>query len=207
MRPLTADTSPAWAIVLSKLGSEQDPPPRDVPPDAVPGQPLHLAPGLPLRPAPLQPPEAKPFQPPEVEPLQPPEVEPYQPLDAAAAGKLATPARAIHEVLLFSPNQMLLSPAQLVTLDRVALRFMAQDPETLLIVEGHSDRTGPRAYNQRLSELRAAGVRVHLIEIGIEQKRISIRAYGSSRPAASDAAGGPSESRRVEFRTIRSHAN
>ncbi|MEO8184068.1 MAG: OmpA family protein [Deltaproteobacteria bacterium] len=176
-KPLSADTSPAWAIVLSQLGSDPD----------------LLLPNAPSGEASLRPPSAA----------------PKRPLGVAAPPdtKLEPPLRAIDEILRFRPNQRRLSPAQITILDIVALRFLAQPPDTLLVVEGHSDRTGGNAYNQHLSEMRAAGVRVHLMGAGIDQKRIAIKGYGSSRPAADDAAGGPTESRRVEFRLLRAHPN
>jgi outer membrane protein OmpA-like peptidoglycan-associated protein len=68
-------------------------------------------------------------------------------------------------------------------------------------ISGHADTTGPEALNQRLSEERAESVKAYLVRNGVDEELIEVRAYGSSRPAASnDTRAGRAENRRVEFR-------
>lgn len=107
----------------------------------------------------------------------------------------------IAQVIQFAPNQMRLDEAQLAAVDEVA-EYMHKAPrDARLIVEGHSDSAGPPGFNWRLSRMRASTVRYHLIQRGIAWQRISVRAYGASRPAAPEAAlPGKSSNRRVEFR-------
>ncbi|HJL14547.1 MAG TPA: OmpA family protein [Sandaracinaceae bacterium LLY-WYZ-13_1] len=57
-----------------------------------------------------------------------------------------------------------------------------QHPEWVrLRIEGHADRRGGRAFNQRLSELRAQRVRSVLVEYGIPAEIIDAVGYGETR--------------------------
>lgn len=102
-------------------------------------------------------------------------------------------------VLRFERNQVNLNAAQLAILDVVATRMMEAPPEVRFIVEGHSDDTGPAAFNQRLSRSRALSVRLQLMHRGISWRRLGIVARGSS-----DLLDTPDTSRRVKFRLVRS---
>lgn len=85
-------------------------------------------------------------------------------------------------------------------LQDVAAAFLERDGSARLVVVGHTDSTGPLAYNQRLSERRAAAVRDVLVEAGVEAGRIELRGFGMTRPVASNADGtGRAMNRRVEF--------
>ncbi len=68
-----------------------------------------------------------------------------------------------------------------------------------LVLEGHSDSTGPDNYNQSLSERRAAAVKARLVsEYGIDPGRISTVGYGESRPIADNSTEeGRARNRRV----------
>ncbi len=78
--------------------------------------------------------------------------------------------------------------------------MLDQYPDHEIAVEGHTDATGPDEYNQRLSEQRAASVRVQLIDGGIDANRITSRGLGESTPVASnDNAAGRQQNRRVEI--------
>src|SRR5690554_5133901 len=78
--------------------------------------------------------------------------------------------------------------------------FMKQYPELSTTVEGHTDSTGPEAYNQQLSERRANAVRQVLVEqYGVESERVNSVGYGESRPIADNSTKeGRALNRRVE---------
>ncbi|MNU03582.1 Outer membrane porin F precursor [compost metagenome] len=67
-------------------------------------------------------------------------------------------------------------------------------------MEGHTDSVGTYAYNQKLSERRAAAVRDVLVnQYGVADARVSSVGYGESRPVADNATdAGRAVNRRVE---------
>ncbi|PVZ13602.1 MULTISPECIES: OmpA family protein [unclassified Pseudomonas] len=78
--------------------------------------------------------------------------------------------------------------------------FMKQYPQTTTTVEGHTDSVGTDAYNQKLSEKRAAAVRNVLVnQYGVQGSRVNSVGYGESRPVADNATeAGRAVNRRVE---------
>ena len=65
-------------------------------------------------------------------------------------------------------------------------------------IEGHTDSVGSDAYNQKLSERRAASVVKALTELGVEKSRLKAVGYGESKPIASnETEEGKAENRRV----------
>jgi len=65
-------------------------------------------------------------------------------------------------------------------------------------IEGHTDSVGSDAYNQKLSERRAASVVKALTELGVEKSRLKAVGYGKTRPIASnETEEGRAENRRV----------
>ena len=67
------------------------------------------------------------------------------------------------------------------------------------ILEGHTDNTGSRAYNQKLSERRAQSVAEQLEKFGVKKARIQTKGYGPDRPRSSNATKeGRADNRRVE---------
>ncbi|HTO77513.1 MAG TPA: OmpA family protein [Thermoanaerobaculia bacterium] len=82
-----------------------------------------------------------------------------------------------------------------------ALHFVEKYPGCKISVEGHTDSTGSEAYNQALSERRAAAVKKFLIDHGVTSAdRIESVGYGETRPIADNTtAKGRSENRRVEI--------
>ncbi len=77
--------------------------------------------------------------------------------------------------------------------------FMAQYPDVIVELEGHTDSRGTEAYNLDLSERRAAAVRqVMISEFGVAGSRITSRGFGESQPIASnDTDAGRADNRRV----------
>lgn len=71
--------------------------------------------------------------------------------------------------------------------------------DTNLLIEGHTDNTGEDAYNQKLSESRAAAVEKFLKTQGVAGSRITTKGYGESQPLDSnDSEAGKQKNRRVE---------
>ncbi len=66
-------------------------------------------------------------------------------------------------------------------IDSFSDRLALQGGETLE-VNGHTDRAGPRAYNQELSQDRAERVAMALQKEGISASNMELNWYGESRP-------------------------
>jgi len=87
-------------------------------------------------------------------------------------------------------------------LDQVAAQTRQLNLETL-IATGHTDATGPAAYNQNLSERRANAVKAYLVNQGVPADRIYAEGRGATQPIASNATReGRAQNRRVELEVI-----
>jgi outer membrane protein OmpA-like peptidoglycan-associated protein len=85
-------------------------------------------------------------------------------------------------------------------LDRI-VAALNSTPTLSAIIEGHSDSTGPDAYNQSLSERRAKSVADYLIDRGVSSNRLQWKGYGESQPIADNTtADGRAQNRRVVLR-------
>ena len=70
-------------------------------------------------------------------------------------------------------------------------------------IEGHTDNLGDREFNVDLAERRAWSVRAYLIELGIDDKRLFAKGFGSTRPVAPNGTeAGRAQNRRVEFHAL-----
>ena len=67
-------------------------------------------------------------------------------------------------------------------------------------IEGHTDSTGPDAYNQKLSERRANAVKNYLVSHGIDSSVLTTQGMGEGHPVATNTTrDGRYQNRRVEF--------
>lgn len=66
-------------------------------------------------------------------------------------------------------------------------------PDTNILIEGHTDKTGPEDYNLTLSKNRADAVSDFLEQQKVEASRTSIQGYGEAQPIGDDQSN-----RRVE---------
>lgn len=106
------------------------------------------------------------------------------------------------ENITFDTNRADVRPQFRPVLDQVA-NSLAQYPDTVLRVEGHTDSVGSAAYNQTLSENRALSVRSYLVQRGIPANRIEAYGFGMTRPIAENStAEGRAQNRRVEMLII-----
>lgn len=103
------------------------------------------------------------------------------------------------ENITFDTNRADIRPQFQPVLEQLA-QSIRQYPGTVVQVEGHTDATGAAAYNQTLSENRAASVRSYLIQRGVEANRLIAVGYGMTRPIAdNNTAAGRAQNRRVEI--------
>ena len=65
--------------------------------------------------------------------------------------------------------------------------IMSKYGNTNFSIEGHTDTSGPKAFNQKLSEDRASKVKDHLVEKGVDGSRLSTKGFGEDKPKASNA--------------------
>ena len=81
--------------------------------------------------------------------------------------------------------------------------IMSKFGNTNFSIEGHTDTSGPKAFNQKLSEERAGKVKIHLVEKGVEESRLSTKGFGEDNPKVSnDTRNGRITNRRVEFKVV-----
>lgn len=104
--------------------------------------------------------------------------------------------------LLFKINSSELSDSAKYNLERIATVFNKY-PETIILVEGHTDNTGTIEYNLNLSKQRATIVSDYLISKGVGRQRFDIKWYGETQPKYSnDTDANRKLNRRVEVAII-----
>jgi OOP family OmpA-OmpF porin len=80
---------------------------------------------------------------------------------------------------------------------------MGDRPRLKLVVEGHTDSTGPRAFNMDLSKRRAQAVVDYLVGKGVSPVRLTAKGFGPDRPIADNGTRlGRAKNRRVQFTKI-----
>jgi outer membrane protein OmpA-like peptidoglycan-associated protein len=100
--------------------------------------------------------------------------------------------------VLFDVDEASLKPGAASTITQLA-EFLNEYPERSLVIEGHTDNTGPDAYNEDLSERRANALAMALEQRGVTGSRLVTRGLGESQPVASnETAAGRQQNRRVE---------
>ena len=88
---------------------------------------------------------------------------------------------------LKSENALLASEKE--TLKSIATAFtqyLADQPDARLVLSGHADKRGPQAYNQPLSERRAALAKKFLVEQGVPEDKIETQAFGKAQNLSAD---------------------
>jgi outer membrane protein OmpA-like peptidoglycan-associated protein len=122
---------------------------------------------------------------------------------ANAAHKLAE-GKFLYQVVLsddsvkFPVDRHALSPEAQARLDELAQRLMSENRNVYLEIQGHTDASGPEAYNDQLGEARAEAVRKYLSQKGVALNRMATISYGEEAPVApNDSTEGRSQNRRV----------
>ncbi len=103
---------------------------------------------------------------------------------APAAGPSAKPSAdkiTVAADALFDFDKATLRPAGKQKLDEVVAKSKEIKLEVIIAV-GHTDRFGSDAYNQKLSEKRAAAVKAYLVSKGVEANRVYTEGKGKKNP-------------------------
>ena len=106
-----------------------------------------------------------------------------QQLQEAAAQRelLAARNRFLYEDVYFAFNRAdLLAEAQDVISRK--LLWLLDNPDVIVIVEGHCDERGSNEFNMLLGEKRAGNVKTFLIGLGINRERIVTLSFGKELP-------------------------
>jgi outer membrane protein OmpA-like peptidoglycan-associated protein len=104
--------------------------------------------------------------------------------------------------ITFPVDSAAIQPAFQQTLNDVA-QTLNRYESSYIDVYGHTDSSGSDAYNQGLSERRAASVSAFLQRQGVNGARLATRGYGETQPVASnDTIDGRAQNRRVELRIV-----
>jgi len=101
--------------------------------------------------------------------------------------------------ITFQTDSSDLNPQFFDVLNSVA-KVLKEFDKTIVEVAGHTDSTGSAAYNQALSERRAATVATYVNSKGIDRQRILAYGRGLTQPIADNStAAGRALNRRVEL--------
>jgi outer membrane protein OmpA-like peptidoglycan-associated protein len=100
----------------------------------------------------------------------------------------------------FDSGSAVVKPSIYPEIDRVA-NILNQYPDSLILVEGHTDSKGSEAFNKDLSMRRANAVKDLLTQRGVPATRIEVAGLGEAMPiATNDTEAGRQKNRRVEIK-------
>jgi outer membrane protein OmpA-like peptidoglycan-associated protein len=103
--------------------------------------------------------------------------------EKAAKGKLIYTVTLSNDKVTFPVNKAEISDEAKQIVDEAIAPLKAANKGVYFEIEGHTDSTGPEAYNQRLGEERAMAVRDYLAKThGIALARLNVISYGSGKP-------------------------
>jgi OOP family OmpA-OmpF porin len=95
------------------------------------------------------------------------------------------PAPVVKEVisfnLLFGVDKSDITDEMVPILEQAKM-ILDEDRKSVFVVAGHTDATGAEAYNQGLSERRAASVKEWLVNNGVAASRLETAGYGENSP-------------------------
>ena len=135
------------------------------------------------------------------------------PAPAAAPAPAPAPAPVAAARVTFSADAFfpfgsaVLQPEGRARLDDLVEKIAPINLEVIIAV-GHTDSTGPTAYNQRLSERRAEAVKAYLVSKGISADRVYTEGKGETQPVADNRTReGRTQNRRVEIEVVGTRRN
>jgi OOP family OmpA-OmpF porin len=148
--------------------------------------------------------------PPPPEPAKPEPARP-EPTPEPATPPPPPPPRAtmakerieLSETVQFETDSAVLVGRSKELLDDV-VRELTEHPEVKrVLIEGHTDNVASNRHNVKLSQQRVASVKAYLVSKGVNPKRLATKAFGETKPIASNKTEeGRAKNRRVDFRVM-----
>jgi len=104
--------------------------------------------------------------------------------------------------LKFASGKIDLLKKQLTPLNEV-VALLKDNPTVRIVINGHTDNTGSRNINDKLSLQRAKVVQRFVLSKGIDQNRVSIMGYADTKPISDNATlKGRAENRRTDITVL-----
>ena len=108
------------------------------------------------------------------------------PGDKALTGSPFAETRTVDASAVFAPvhfayDSFVLPPQEVSKIDDVA-KFLMENQDRVVNIDGNCDERGSNEYNLSLGEQRAQSVRTYLIATGIDAARIQTRSFGKEKP-------------------------
>ncbi|HET8645071.1 MAG TPA: OmpA family protein [Vicinamibacteria bacterium] len=124
--------------------------------------------------------------------------------ERAAKGKLIYTVTLSSDKVTFPLNRAEVSPEAKQLIDEAIAELKAENRGVFFEIEGHTDSTGPDAYNMKLGEDRATAVRNYLHDQhGIALSRIEVITYGEAKPVVDNKTrANRAQNRRVVIKVL-----
>lgn len=107
---------------------------------------------------------------------------------------------SLSDKVFFAFDSDLITEEGKKSLDSVA-ELLLDESSILVVIEGHCDERGTKAYNLALGARRAESVKKYLVAKNVSEKRLSAVSYGEEKPASVGVTGADyAKNRRVEFK-------
>ena len=116
---------------------------------------------------------------------------------AAVTSRMVVKAVRQNISMTFEKGSATLTTGAKATLDRMAKALVSVSSYRPFMIEGHTDSSGARDTNMRLSQARAETVVSYLAAKGVDAKRMTAKGFGPDRPLKGVSASSPAN-RRVE---------
>jgi len=144
-------------------------------------------------------PAPAPAAPAEPSPTAPAPTPSAAPEPARAAPSSVRQSVVIQADALFDFDKSVVRPDGKKAIDEALAKLGGVDLE-MVIATGHTDSVGTEAYNQKLSERRAAAVKAYLVSKGIPSSKVTTIGKGETQPVATNKTKeGRQKNRRVDI--------